>query len=105
MNEFEIIKKYLRPLSTKSLGSYKLTDDIFFDSKKKFGISIDTYVEGVHFKESSDPNKFLKKVLRASLSDLYCKGLKPKIYFLSFALNKKFVNPLWLQKIKKNIKK
>ena len=34
MNEFEIIKKYLRPLSTKSLGSYKLTDDIFFDSKK-----------------------------------------------------------------------
>ena len=100
MNEFTIISKYLKPLSLKNSGALKLSDDIFFDVKKRIAISVDTYVEGVHFINSSDPNKFLKRVLRASLSDLYCKGIKPKSYFLSFALKKKLVNTTWLKKIK-----
>ena len=49
MNEFELINKYLKPLSLKNQGSLKLNDDIYFNSKEKIAISVDTYVEGVHF--------------------------------------------------------
>ena len=101
MDEFTLINKYLKSLSLKNTGSLNLSDDIYFDSKKNTAISVDTYVEGVHFISSFDPNKFLKRILRASLSDLYCKGVKPKSYFLSLALNKKFVNHTWLKKFKK----
>ena len=101
MNEFSIINKYLKPLSLKNPGALKLSDDIYFDIKKGIGISVDTYVEGVHFIDSYDPNKFLKRVLRASLSDLYCKGIKPKSYFLSLALNNKSARFSWLKKINK----
>ena len=101
MNEFSLINKYLKPLSLNNPSALKLSDDIYFDSIKGIAISVDTYVEGVHFIDASDPNKFLKKILRASLSDLYCKGIKPKTYFLSLALNKKLAKPLWLKKIKR----
>ena len=104
MNEFLIINKYLKPLANENPESLKLNDDIYYDSKKNIGISVDTYVEGIHFIDSSDPNKFLKKILRSSLSDLYCKGIKPKSYFLSLALNKKFINSSWLSKINKILK-
>ena len=100
MNEFTLINKYLKPLSLKNPGALKLSDDIFFNLKKKFAISIDTFVEGLHFLDSTNPNKFLKRILRASLSDLYCKGIKPDTYFLSFALNSKLAKPFWLKKIK-----
>ena len=49
MNEFSIIKKYFSDLSKKNKGSFGLSDDIFFDYIKKFGITIDTYNEGIHF--------------------------------------------------------
>ena len=104
MNEFQIINKYLKPLSFKRSEALKLSDDIYYDSKKNIAISVDAYVEGVHFVDSSDPNKFLKKILRSSLSDLYCKGIKPKSYFLSLALNKKIINPPWLNKVNKILK-
>ena len=101
MNEFTLINKYLKPLSIKNLGALKLSDDIYFDAEKGTAISVDTYVEGVHFIDSSNPNKFLKRILRASLSDLYCKGIKPKSYFLSLALNNKSARFSWLKKINK----
>ena len=61
MNEFALINKYLKPLSLKNPGALKLSDDIYFDAKKGIAISVDTYVEGVHFIDPSDPDKFLKK--------------------------------------------
>ena len=101
MNEFELISKYLKPLASSNSGSLKLSDDIYFDTKKGIGISVDTYVQGVHFIDASNPNKFLKKILRASLSDLYCKGIKPKSYFLSLAINNKIATNSWLNQFKK----
>jgi len=100
MNEFQIVKKYLKPLINKNLSALNLSDDISYDSNNGLSISIDTYVHGVHF-ISTDPKKFLKKIIRASLSDLYCKGIKPKTYYLSFGLNKSFLNNLWLSKVKR----
>jgi thiamine-monophosphate kinase len=104
MNEFYIIKKYLSPLSKNNLESLNLSDDIYFDKRKRIAISIDTYNEGVHFINSSDPSKFLKKILRSSLSDLYCKGIKPKTYFLSWSLNKKLIKANWFKKVNKILK-
>jgi len=100
MNEFSIINKYLKPLSPSKSGSFNLNDDIFFDKKKNIAVSVDTYVEGKHFINAKNPDKFLKKILRSSLSDLYCKGIKPSYYLLSFSLNKKFINSLWFSKVK-----
>lgn len=104
MNEFIIINKYLKPLSNNNLSALKLNDDIFFDSKKGLAISTDTYVQGVHF-INSEPKYFLKKILRASLSDLYCKGIKPNFYFLSLSLNKSLAKETWLKKFTNILKK
>ena len=105
MNEFSLIKKYIKPLAIKNPGALNLNDDVYYDKKNGTTISVDTYVENVHFLNSRKPEKFLKKILRSSLSDLYCKGVKPKYYFLSFALNKKLSNHKWLSKINKILKK
>ena len=45
MKEFDIIKKYFRPLSKNNYGAMNLTDDVYFDLKKNIAISIDTYIE------------------------------------------------------------
>jgi thiamine-monophosphate kinase len=103
MNEFIILKKYLRPLSLKDSSSLKLKDDIFYDKGKKIAVSTDTFVEGVHFLKKSKPKEFVKKILRASLSDLYCKGITPKSYFLSLALNKNAATHTWLNELKKTL--
>ena len=100
MNEFKLIKKYFRPLSLSNSNSLMLSDDIFFDKKDGTTISVDTYVYGTHFL-NTEPKYFIKKALRASLSDLYCKGINPETYFLSISLNKKFTNHTWLNKVKK----
>ena len=99
MNEFSIINKYLSNLSKNNKGSFGLSDDVFFDYKKKMGISIDTYNEGVHFLNFNNPNLVIKKVLRASISDLICKGINPKYYFISFSGNNNHLSKKNIYKI------
>ena len=89
MKEFQLIKKYFSNLSKDNPGSFELTDDVFFDRYKKLVISVDTYVEGVHFLNFNNPDLVIKKILRSSISDIICKGVKPKLYFLSGSGNKK----------------
>ena len=101
MNEFEIVKKYLKPLTYKNSGALELNDDIFFDYNKNIAVSVDTYVDGIHFLYSKNPELFLKKILRATLSDIYAKGIKPKKYFLSFSIKKNLINKNWLSKVRK----
>ena len=106
MNEFSIIKKYLNPLVKKNPGAFNLKDDVFSAIiKKDVVISLDTYIHKVHFLDSKDPNNFLKKIIRASISDIICKGAIPRYYFLSFAINKKDISKKWFQKIKKILNK
>ena len=82
MNEFQIIKKYFSSLAKLSEGSFNLTDDIFFDKEKKIGISIDTYVEGIHFLDFKKPD--LVKLLDP---DKIYPGVNPPI--LNFSENLK----------------
>ena len=88
MQEFEIIKRYFSKLSINNKSSLNLNDDVFFDKSKKLVISIDTYIEGTHFFDFKKPNLVIKKILRSSISDLICKGVKPKYYFISGSGNK-----------------
>ena len=99
MNEFSVIKKYFSNLTKNNRGSFDLSDDIFFDYKKKVGISIDSYVEGTHFLNFDNPNLVIKKALRGAISDLICKGIIPKYYFISCSGNSKHLSQANLTKI------
>jgi len=103
MHEFELIKNYFQKLSKKSLNALNLNDDVFFDKNKKLVVSVDTYIEGIHFLNFKKPDLVIKKILRSSISDLICKGVKPKYYFLSGSGNKKTFSKLNLSKISKSL--
>ena len=104
MDEFYLIKKYFSKLSKNNKSSLNLNDDVFFDRSRNLVISIDTYVEGVHFLNFKKPDLIIKKILRASISDLICKGVTPKFYFLSGSGDKKTFSSVNLKKITKSLK-
>jgi len=97
ITETEIIHKYLRGLTFNNKSSLKLKDDIFYEKKKKFIISTDTYIENKHFIKSKNPKNFISKIFRSSISDIICKGVQPRIYFLSLSLNK--ISKIWLKNL------
>ncbi|MDA9814206.1 thiamine-phosphate kinase [Candidatus Pelagibacter sp.] len=103
MHEFNLIKKYFSKLSKLNKASLDLNDDVFFDKKKSLVISIDTYNEGVHFIDFKKPDLVIKKILRSSISDLVCKGVSPKYYFISGSGNKKTFTKNNLSKISKSL--
>ena len=102
MNEFELINKYFSKLSSNNKSSLELNDDVFFD-KKRLVISVDTYVEGVHFIDFQNPDFVIKKIIRSSISDLICKGVTPKYYFISGSGNKKSFTKKNLKMISKSL--
>ena len=104
MHEFDIINKYFSKLSKKNLSSLNLNDDVYFNKSQKLVISIDTYVQGKHFLNFKSPDLVIKKILRSSISDLICKGVYPKHYFISASGNKKNFTKLNLFKVSKSLK-
>ena len=104
MHEFHLIKKYFSKLSNKNKSSLNLNDDVFFDKSKKLVISMDTYVEGIHFLNFKKPDLVIKKIIRSSISDIICKGVKPKYYFISGSGNKRSFSSTNLKKISKSLK-
>ena len=103
MHEFELIKDYFQKLSKKSPSALYLNDDVFFDKKNKLVVSVDTYTEGNHFTDFKKPELVIKKIIRSSISDLVCKGVKPKYYFISGSGNKKSFSKSNLSKISKSL--
>ena len=104
MYEFQLINRYFSKLSYNNKSSLNLNDDVFFDKSKKLVISVDTYVEGVHFLNFKKPDLVIKKIIRSSISDIICKGVKPKYYFISGSGNKKSFSVTNLKKISKSLK-
>tara|TARA_B100001027_G_scaffold49795_2_gene33021 strand:+ start:3166 stop:4122 length:957 start_codon:yes stop_codon:yes gene_type:complete len=98
MKEIDLISRYLQKLVKNNSGAKNLNDDVFFDKKRKLVISVDTYNEGIHFFDLKKPQLVVKKILRSSISDLICKGVKPEYYFLSFS-SKNNLNKFFLKKI------
>ena len=103
MDEFDLINKYFSKLSKKSKNSLNLNDDVFFDKHNKLVVSVDTYTEKNHFLNFKDPDLVIKKIIRSSISDLICKGVKPKYYFISASGNKKNFTKKNLLKISKSL--
>ena len=103
MQEFELINRYFSSLSKFNKSSLKLNDDVFFDKKNHLVISVDTYNEGNHFLDFKNPELVIKKIIRSSISDLICKGVNPKFYFISGSGNKKKFSKNNLLKISKSL--
>ncbi len=87
MNEFALIQKYFKKLTYDNPSALNLNDDVFFDKRNNVVVSSDTYVEGVHFLNFRKPDLVIKKIVRSSISDLYCKGVKPKFIFIGASGN------------------
>ena len=104
MHEFELINKYFAKITKKNKAALNLNDDVFFDKKKGIVISIDTYIEGIHFVNFNSPDLVVKKILRSSISDLICKGVRPKFYFISGSGNSKTFSKKNLLLISKSLK-
>ena len=104
MNESFLIANYLAKLVKNNPSALKLNDDVFFDKKNKNVISIDTYVEKIHFTNFNKPNLLIKKIIRSSISDLVCKGVTPKYYFISGSGNKQSFSKQNLKKIISSLK-
>ena len=104
MLESQIINRYFSKLSNNNKSSLNLNDDVFFDENKKLIVSVDTYVEGIHFVDFKKPELVVKKIIRSSISDLVCKGVQPKYYFISGSGNKRSFTAYNLKKISKSLK-
>ena len=104
MHEFELIKKYFSKIAKKNKSALKLNDDVFFDKKKEIVVSVDTYNIGNHFFDFKNPDLVIKKILRSSISDLICKGVEPKLYFIAGSGNKETFTKKNLIKISKALK-
>jgi len=99
MHEFDLINKYFSKLSKKNKSSLGLNDDVFFDKSKNLVVSVDTYINGIHFINFKKPELVIKKIIRSSISDLIAKGVKPKYYFISGSGNSKSFSQSNLKKI------
>jgi len=104
MHEFDLINNYFFKIAKKNKSALSLNDDVFFDKKRGVVISVDTYNIGTHFYDFKCPDLVIKKILRSSISDLICKGVKPKFYFISGSGNKKTFTKNNLYKISKSLK-
>ncbi len=104
MHEFDLIKNYFLKIAKKNKSALNLNDDVFFDKKRGVVISVDTYNIGTHFFDFKSPDLVIKKILRSSISDLICKGVSPRFYFISGSGNKKTFTKNNLYKISKSLK-
>ena len=103
MHEFDLINNYFFKIAKKNKSALNLNDDVFFDKKRGVVISVDTYNIGTHFYDFKSPDLVIKKILRSSISDLICKGVTPKFYFISGSGNKKTFTKNNLYKISKSL--
>ncbi len=103
MHEFDLINNYFFKIAKKNKSALNLNDDVFFDKKRGVVISVDTYNIGTHFYDFKSPDLVIKKILRSSISDLICKGVSPKFYFISGSGNKKTFTKNNLYKISKSL--
>ena len=105
MHEFELVDNFFTILSKHNKAALGLNDDVFFDKKKGIVISVDTYNIKSHFLDFKYPDLIIKKILRSSISDLICKGVEPKYYFISGSGNKKdFTKKIYI-KYRNHLKK
>jgi thiamine-monophosphate kinase len=99
MDEFGLIERYFKPLSTGFSGSLNLSDDAAIISPPpghELVITKDAISQGVHYLGHESPALIARKLLRTNLSDLAAMGATPLCYFLAVMLPKN-TTPEWLE--------
>jgi thiamine-monophosphate kinase len=89
LGEFDLIARYLAPLSSAAPGALGLRDDaaiIPVPNGEELVVTTDAMIEGVHFLAKDGPERIARKLLRVNLSDLAAKGAKPIGYQLILGL-------------------
>jgi thiamine-monophosphate kinase len=87
--EFDLIARYLAPLSAAAPGAFGLRDDaavVPVPPGEDLVVTTDAMIEGVHFLASDGPERIARKLLRVNLSDLAAKGARPIGYQLILGL-------------------
>lgn len=90
LGEFDLIARYLAPLTAGAPGAFDLTDDgAVLDTPGATAtrvVTLDTLVAGTHHLPDDPPDLVARKALRVNLSDLAAMGARPTAYLLSLAL-------------------
>lgn len=89
VDEFAIIAHFFAPLASAEAGAFGLTDDaavLTVGVDRELVATIDTLVEGVHFRPEDAPESVGGKLLAVNLSDLAAMAAAPRGYLLSLAL-------------------
>ena len=55
MNEIKLINNYFSKLTSQNNNNFALSNDVFDYRKKKIVVTVDTFVEGIHFLKNSNP--------------------------------------------------
>ncbi len=89
LGEFDLIARYLAPLSAAAPGAFGLRDDaavVPVPPGDDLVVTTDAMIEGVHFLAADGAERIARKLLRVNLSDLAAKGAKPLGYQLILGL-------------------
>ncbi len=89
LGEFELIARYLAPLTSEAPGAYGLRDDaaiIRAPAGHDLVVTTDAMIEGIHFLKADGAERIARKLLRVNLSDLAAKGAEPIGYQLVLGL-------------------
>ncbi len=96
--EFELIARYLAPLSAAAPLAFGLTDDAALlapEPGEQVVLTKDCMVAGVHFLDADGPEVIARKLLRTNLSDLAAMGATPRGYLLGLVLPRN-VDEAWI---------
>lgn len=88
--EFQLIADLFSPLSAGAPGALGLTDDaalLSITAGSELVATVDTVIEGVHFRKEDPADLVARKALRVNLSDLAAKGARPVGFLQALALN------------------
>ena len=96
--EFDLIRRYLAPLSEQVPGAFNLRDDAALLTPTpgdQVVVTADAMISGVHFLPEDPADSIARKLLRVNLSDLAAMGAKPLGYLLTVAWPKP-VDEAWV---------
>ncbi len=88
IGEFDLIRRYFRPLAAAAPDGLELRDDAAvtrLPPGRELVTTADAMVAGVHFLPDDPPDLVGRKLLRVNLSDLASMGAKPHGYLLTTA--------------------
>ncbi len=106
-SEFDIIQDYFNWQATSNSVRVGIGDDAAVLSLanrqgQELIVSVDTFIEGVHFPEKTSAEAIGHKALAVNLSDLAAMGAEPAWFTLAISLPE--ANPSWLKKFSKGLK-